>query len=91
MSELPQDERLDKHHLRQGVKKLIDDPQLRAQVMALVERYVATSESNQDELVAGIRQLRDQHPEAERQADHLLQQFERSYFKLAPQKPSVVG
>lgn len=83
MPKIGMHERLGKHHLRQQVSKLIDDKELSASVLALIDSYIATVQSDRSELLDGIRQLKNKSAGAERRADELLEQFEPGHLELS--------
>jgi hypothetical protein len=62
-------------HLKQFIVKLIESELTKVEVLALVDRYIDTVQSDKKELVDGLQQLMQSPVEGKRNAENLIERF----------------
>lgn len=68
-------ERISPIHLKQFVGKLIQDDGTRSEVLALIDRHIATTQADKRALVAGLQELLDNPADGRRKALTLVEEF----------------
>lgn len=62
-------------HLKQSIGKIIKDESTKAEVLALVDKYINTVKSDKEDLVNGIQQLINSPEDGRKNAKDLIGRF----------------